>query len=92
MQYPQSPSLDPTTLALSKSTRWNHQKSALNQEQLAAIHRYAAKNGRYWKSRLIMAWSTGADEREIDAALLRQVRNDCGPLWLKRFVLPQEAA
>ena len=53
-----------------------------SQEQLAALQRYANSNGRYWKRSLSSAWSSGADERESDAAFLRQVRNQFGPSWL----------
>lgn len=53
-----------------------------NQEQLAAVQRFATAHGRSWKSELSNAWFSGADEREQDSALLRQVRNQFGPAWL----------
>ena len=53
-----------------------------NQEQLAALQRYATSRGRSWKQELNGAWMNGADAREDDGCLLRQVRNDFGPTWL----------
>lgn len=53
-----------------------------NQAQLAALQRYANGRGRSWKRELSLAWSTGADAREEDGHLLRQVRNQHGPGWL----------
>ena len=54
-----------------------------NQEQLAALQRYATAKGRFWKAALHDAWFSGADEREPDSHLLRQVRNQFGPVWLR---------
>jgi hypothetical protein len=53
-----------------------------NQEQLAALQRFANANGRTWKSALSLAWQTCADERETDGCYLRQVRNQFGGKWL----------
>jgi hypothetical protein len=53
-----------------------------NQEQLAALQHYAISRGRSWKQDLNTAWMNGADAREDDGHLLRQVRNDFGPTWL----------
>lgn len=58
------------------------------QEQLQALVRFAAANGRRWKVILMGKWETGKDEREVDGGLLRQVRNNLGPTWLTRFRLP----
>ncbi len=55
-----------------------------NMEQRAALQRYASANGRTWKSKLSLAWSTGEDEQEPDSSALRQVRNTLGPTWLMR--------
>ena len=57
-------------------------------EQVAALREYAAKNGRRWKSRLVSDWTTGRDERQ---PLLRQVRNQLGPEWLRSYRLPPAA-
>jgi hypothetical protein len=58
-------------------------------EQLAALQRFAERHGRYWKSKLNYAWSTGRYDWEArrtdDAALLQQVRNALGPSWLHVF-------
>jgi len=53
-----------------------------NQEQLEALQRYATSRGRSWKAKLNAAWMNGADAREPDGHLLRQVRNEHGPSWL----------
>ena len=58
------------------------------EKQLEAVHKFAARHGRKWKERLAGAWWVGSDVREPDGALLRQVRNECGPLWLKQYKLP----
>lgn len=56
-------------------------------EQLARLQQYAAEHGRYWKRDLNDAWQNGADAREQDGHLLRQVRNQLGPQWLQSFRL-----
>lgn len=69
-----------------------HREVALTPEQFAALQRYVAKHGRYWKRDLSSAWSSGADEREPDGAYLRQIRNILGPSWLMGFRMPVVAA
>lgn len=64
-----------------------------NQAQLAALQAFATKYGAQWKNKLEAAWAKGSDEREPDGALLRQVRNQYGPEWLRSTgnqVKPQE--
>lgn len=56
-----------------------------NAEQLAAIDRFAADHGRFWKRELRNAWVTGRDLKHPDGALLRQVRNRFGPSWLETY-------
>lgn len=58
-----------------------------NEQQLAAIRNFARIYGRRWKEHLNDFWCSGRDEREEDAALLRQLRNDFGPSWLAEFNL-----
>lgn len=59
-------------------------KPAPAPEQQDALQRYANKYGRNWKSLLAEAWQTGAELKEgRDGALLRQVRNELGPKWLR---------
>lgn len=60
-------------------------------EQINALQRFASQHGRTWKYKLLVAWHTGRDESMPDGALLRQVRNQLGPLWLKKAVLPAPA-
>ncbi|MBV7542166.1 hypothetical protein [Acidovorax sp. sic0104] len=56
-------------------------------EQLEALKRFAARHGRTWKCRLMEAWIRGTDDRMPDGWLLRQVRNQLGSHWLRRFRL-----
>lgn len=56
--------------------------NAPSQAQLAALQRFATRNGRRWKVMLLQAWGSGADEKETDGPLLRQVRNQFGSDWL----------
>ncbi len=50
----------------------------LNKDQVRALQDFANANGRYWKNKLIQLWTKGQDR-----GLLRQVRNDFGPVWLR---------
>lgn len=54
-------------------------------EQTQALGRFAAKHGRNWKSKLRSAWASGRDERLPNGALLRQIRNELGPVGLAKF-------
>lgn len=55
-----------------------------NEEQLAALQRFADTHGRYWKAKLHKQWCYGARYgTEKDAPLLRQVRNEFGGVWLR---------
>ena len=49
----------------------------LTNEQRQALQDFADKNGTQWKSELIHLWNAGRD-----VGLLRQIRNQFGPLWL----------
>lgn len=57
----------------------------LTADQKRAIEAFAARHGRYWKNLLRVAWISGRDEKETDGALLRQIRNELGPTWLKGY-------
>lgn len=70
-----------------RSNRRIQERPEPTSEQLEALRRFAAKHGRNWRTKLSQAWASGKDERLPDAALLRQVRNQLGPKWLKRFKL-----
>jgi len=56
-------------------------------EQLSALTAYATQHGRDWKTTLGDAWMTGrydsATIRRDHDGLLQQLRNQCGPSWLK---------
>ena len=54
----------------------------MTEEQEQAIKAYAAKHGRFWKQKLLLAWQTGRDTSEPMGHALRQVRNQYGPRWL----------
>ena len=63
-----------------------------NKQQAGAIVRFAARNGRNWKSKLRYSWlrdlrPCGSDQARADNAILRQVRNECGPTWLHKVKL-----
>lgn len=59
----------------------------LTADELAELRRYAAKNGRAWKSRLRAAWMSGGNE-DGTGGILRTLRNTHGPGWLERFRFP----
>ena len=61
----------------------------LTPAQADAITRFASQHGRRWKATLNHAWATGLDERHVDGALLRQIRNQRGPSWLARLTLKE---
>lgn len=54
----------------------------MTEEQERAVKAYAAKHGRFWKQKLLLAWQTGRDVAEPDGHALRQLRNQGGPRWL----------
>ena len=56
-------------------------------EQIEALKTFARNHGRRWKTELSAAWANGADAREPNGNLLRQVRNQFGGAWLTRFKL-----
>lgn len=49
--------------------------------QLEALKAYAKRYGRMWKSSLRADWENGINI----PAELQQIRNEFGPVWLKRF-------
>lgn len=52
--------------------------------QLQAVVNFSRRHGKDWKERLRDRWHYGIDFREIDGALLQQVRNEFGPEWLNQ--------
>jgi hypothetical protein len=60
----------------------------LDEYQQAAIDDFAKKYGRFWKEELTSAWASGADAREKDGYLLRQIRNQFGSAWLNKYKAP----
>lgn len=50
----------------------------LSKDQVRALQDFANANGHYWKNKLIQLWNRGQD-----GGLLRQVRNEFGPVWLR---------
>ena len=63
------------------------QTSDLPPEHRAALKAYALRNGRFWKRKLLLAWSTGRDAEEPDGPLLREIRNRHGPSLLQGLSL-----
>lgn len=55
----------------------------LTPEQRAAVVDYARRHGPAWKGDLLLAWS-----RASEPGLLQQVRNQFGPAWLAKVVIP----
>lgn len=55
--------------------------------QLDALRVYAAMHGRRWKDKLYSDWASGRDACRENGELLRQIRNQFGPLWLDTFRL-----
>ena len=61
-------------------------------EQACAVLRFATESGGAWKRDLHIYWMDDKPPCRIsdsDRALLRQVRNQCGPLWLEQTTLPE---
>ncbi|WP_036993412.1 hypothetical protein [Metapseudomonas furukawaii] len=63
------------------------ENDCLTPAQLDAVARFAKGSGRNWKAKLANHWAMGTDETLPDGALLRQLRNGAGPLWLRSFNL-----
>lgn len=59
----------------------------LTQDQIDALHRCRTRWGLRWKSKLKAYWASGKDTGP-DAALLRQLRYNFGPVWLTTYQLP----
>ena len=63
----------------------NTDKQELTAEQAAALDRFAAEFGRYWKAKLRQMWMNGRDAMRSDGAYLRQVRNQQPPGFLDNY-------
>lgn len=61
----------------------------LGPEHHAALKRYAAANGRTWKTKLNTDWEKGHTHGD-DTANIRQVRNLIGPSGLQKYKLQKE--
>ena len=59
----------------------------MTDEQREAVEAYAAKYGRFWKQKLLLAWQTGRDTSEPHGWALRELRNERGSAWLGKVVL-----
>jgi hypothetical protein len=59
----------------------------LTKEHARALIDFKTKHGRRWKDKLKRLWATGKDERHPDGALLREVRNEIGPVDLDKVVV-----
>lgn len=56
-------------------------------EQAARLKLFAECYGDNWKEELLNFWLNGKDAQLTDGHLLRQVRNQLGPRWLKTMSL-----
>lgn len=58
--------------------------ATLTNDQQEALKAYSEKNGKAWKEKLNIAWTTGSYKGvgSQQSALLQQVRNQFGPEWL----------
>lgn len=56
--------------------------SDLNPEQRQRLEEFAKKHGSTWRATLHNMWWTGDDARQTNGHLLRQIRNQFGPVWL----------
>jgi hypothetical protein len=55
-------------------------------EELVALREYAERKGADWKAKLYEDWWHGREVNAIpDGHLLRRVRNNLGPKWLKNY-------
>lgn len=63
----------------------NTDKPELTPEQAAALDKFAAEFGRYWKAKLRQMWMDGRDAIRSDGAYLRQVRNQQPPGFLDSY-------
>jgi len=56
-------------------------------EHRATLKAYVLRNGRFWKRKLLVAWSTGRKAEKPEGPLLREVRNRHGPSLLQGLSL-----
>jgi hypothetical protein len=57
----------------------------LTAERKRALKAYALRNGWFWKQKLFADWLTGHDIDAPEGAILREIRNACGPAFLRRI-------
>lgn len=65
----------------------SHWADDISDEQLDALHEYAAWAGPKWKAQLGMDWMR-AGSGYAGYATLHQLRNSHGPSWLAKVRLP----
>jgi hypothetical protein len=53
-------------------------------QQVAALARWKATNGWYWKSKLLDAWMKSGERVSGYEPELQQLRNAFGPSWLMK--------
>lgn len=62
----------------------------LNEAQQVRLLEFAKARGPSWKSTLNAMWCNGKDATCRDGYLLRQIRNDFGPVWLHNLNITKE--
>jgi hypothetical protein len=70
----------------------NQEPKTPTREQVAALRRFADREGRQWKAKLRQAWRSGRYPWHVryspnDEAYLQQIRNIFGQDWLKNLRL-----
>lgn len=61
----------------------------LNEAQRNRLLQFIEQYGPVWRHQLGHMWWTGDDARAKDGALLRQIRNNFGPVWLTNLPDPR---
>jgi hypothetical protein len=67
------------------NTRRTPDLDDLNPDQRARIIEFRDSHGKGWKATLSSMWWDGRDADQRDGHLLRQVRNQYGPAWLREL-------
>lgn len=59
----------------------------LTPDQRERLLQFKGTHGRTWKSDLLDMWLNGKDATLPGGHLLRQIRNQQGPVWLNKLVI-----
>lgn len=67
---------------LSRMVAAQKRAAKITPDQSARLGAFAGEHGPRWRDELERLWATGGDCKLVDGHLLRQVRNQIGPLGL----------